>query len=87
MDDNNEYYFTFGVGSPLADFTQQVSAPNEGAARRGMHHFYADRWAFCYRAEDVFPMVDGDRVAFPAGVVLKRLPKKIIVYGDEVYTE
>lgn len=87
MDNNNEYYFTFGVAYPLAGFVQQVSAPNEEAARRGMHCFYANRWAFCYRAENCFPAVEGDRVVLPGGSTMQRLPKKIVVNGGEIYTE
>lgn len=87
MDDNNEYYFTFGVGYPLADFVQQVSAPNAEAARRGMCRFYADRWAFCYGAGECSLLVEGDRVVFPRGSTLQRLPKKIVVRGDKIYTE
>jgi len=85
--DNNEYYFTFGIDHPLAKFVQQVSAPDEGAARRGMCRFYADRWASCYRAEDCFPAVEGGRVVLPLETVMQRLPKKIVVDGDEAYTE
>ena len=87
MEGNNEYYFTFGADSPLADFVQQVSAPDEEAARRGVHRFYASRWAFCYRAEDVSPAVAGGRVVLPSGTVLERLPRKIVVDGGGIYTE
>lgn len=87
MDGNNEYYFTFGIDHPLAAFVQQVSAPDEGAARLGMHSFYADLRVTCYRAEGVFPMVEGGRVALPTGTVMQRLPKKIVVDGGEIYTE
>ena len=87
MDSNNEYYFTFGTGHPLANFVQQVSAPGEEAARRGMHRFYADRWAFCYRAEECFPAVEGDRVVLPRGSTMQRIPRKIVVNDGEIYAE
>lgn len=87
MDDNNEYYFTFGPGYPLADFVQHVSAPDVAAARRGMRRFYEDRWAFCYRAEECFPAVEGDRVVLPGGTTMQRIPRKIVVNGDEIYAE
>ena len=87
MDSNNEYYFTFGIDHPLGGFVQQVSAPDEGAARRGMCRFYADRWAFCYRAEDCFPAVKGDKVVMPHNTTMRRLPGKIVVDGDDIYTE
>jgi len=86
MDGNNEYYFTFGTGYPLADFVQQVSAPDVAAARRGMRRFYEDRWAFLYPAEECFP-VEGDRVVLPGGLTMQRIPKKIVVNGDEIYAE
>lgn len=85
--DNNEYYFTFGIDHPLANFVQQVSAPDETAARRGMCRFYEDHWASCYCAEECFPAVEGDRVVLPMRTVMQRLLKKIVVNGDEIYTE
>lgn len=79
----DEYYFTFGIDHPLADFVQQVSAPNETLARLGMHRCYADRWATCYRAEECFPAVEGDRIVMPYNTTMRRLPKKIVVFGED----
>lgn len=88
MASNNEYYFTFGVDCPLADFVQQVSAPDVAAARRGMRRFYENRWAFIYRAEECFfPAGEGNRVVFPGGATLQKIPRKIVVDGDEIYVE
>ena len=82
MDGNSEYYFTFGIDHPLADFVQQVSAPNETLARIGMHRYYADRWVSCYRAEECLPAVEGDRVVMPCNTTMRRLPRKIVVCDE-----
>lgn len=81
-DSNNEYYFTFGIDHPLADFVQQVSAPNETLARLGMHRCYADRWSSCYRAGECFPAVEGDRIVMPYNTTMRRLPRKIVVCDE-----
>ena len=87
MKGNKDYYFTFGINHPLADFVQQVSAPDRMAARSGMYRFYADRWAFCYIEEEVSPAEEDGCVVLPMNTVMKRLPDKIVVDGDEIYTE
>ena len=48
----NKFICTFGCGTPLAAYVQPVSAETDEDARRAMRHFYADRWAFCYRIGD-----------------------------------
>ena len=45
-----EFLCTFGCGSPMANYVQPVLAEDDSGARRAMHRFYADRWAFCYKA-------------------------------------
>lgn len=79
----NEYYFTFGIDHPLTDFAQQVSAPDESLARRGMHRFYADRWASCYHAKECFPAAEGDKIVLPYNTTMRRLPMTIIVYDED----
>lgn len=87
MSGNKDFYFTFAINHPLADFVQQVSAPDQMDARRGMYRFYADRWALCYTAAEVSPTKDDDLVELPMSTFMKRLPDKIVVDGDEIYTE
>lgn len=48
MPELKTFYFTFGLGHPLASCVQVVRAPNEHLARCGMFRYYHDKWAFCY---------------------------------------
>ena len=72
---DREFYFTFGVNTPLADYVQPVRAETEGAARRGMSWFYGKHWAACYDEE---PDSSGRYVTY--------LPA-IRVQGNDVWTE
>lgn len=83
---DNEYYFTFAFEHPLTGFVQQVIAPDPVAARRGMSYFYADCWLHCYQTKSFLKM-ESDSVTFIGGVVMKKLPRKIIVDGDKIYSE
>lgn len=48
MPELNTFYFTFGMGHPLACFVQVVRAPDEHLARCGMFRYYHDKWCGCY---------------------------------------
>ena len=48
MPELKTFYFTFGMGHPLASCVQVVRAPNEHLARCGMFRYYHDKWCNCY---------------------------------------
>ena len=70
----NKFICTFGCGTPLAACVQPVSAETDEDARRAMRHFYADKWAFCYRIGDCQLKLQ-QFVALPT----------IEVHGDDIY--
>lgn len=46
------FCFTFGVGSPLAEYYVTIAAPDETAARAQMFCLFSWHWASCYRLLD-----------------------------------
>ena len=47
------WWFTFGVGHPLASMVQGIMASSEDKAREIMFRFYGNKWCGCYGGTDI----------------------------------
>ena len=82
MPELKTFYFTFGRGFPLADYTQVIRAPNEGLARVGMFRYYDNRWCGCYHADKVELHNHGNLVQI-GEAQYERLAKVITAYDED----
>ena len=83
MPELKTFYFTFGSGSPLADYTQVVKAPNESVARCGMFRYYHDKWCACYHGDDKDVVTVGANGLVEIGNIMYKPLAKVITAYDE----
>jgi hypothetical protein len=71
------WYFTFGVGSPLANYFVRIKAADEEAARLQMVVWFTRHWASCYDKRGWGE--DGETQAEVYGLTELRVPKNASV--------
>ncbi len=70
VDENQIWYFTFGIGQPYAGFCQPIQAKSCEEAREKMFEKYGDKWSFQYSQEEWTKMKFDTTRKFDLGIEL-----------------
>jgi hypothetical protein len=73
MDNENEYIFTFGLGTKLKNSFVRIKSSNIEEARKMMFRHHGDMWAFCYPNEEAAGVQEFHLLEVPIGTKNERL--------------